>query len=128
MPWGCPRQARQAGFGLPRLPGQRKAPAKTMQGRRHVPPFISMPLPCKGTILMSDLHTASLLEIRSRLAAGEVRAEDVARACLERIKATEPSLHALLAVREEALEEATCKPVTESYLYLFQYGKPVKVE
>ncbi|MBO4312597.1 MAG: Asp-tRNA(Asn)/Glu-tRNA(Gln) amidotransferase subunit GatA [Desulfovibrionaceae bacterium] len=55
---------------------------------------------------MSDLHTASLLEIRSRLAAGEVRAEDVARACLERIKATEPSLHALLAVREEALEEA----------------------
>ncbi len=55
---------------------------------------------------MSDLHTVSLLEIRHRLAKGEVSAEDVARACLERIKATEPSLHALLTVREEVLEEA----------------------
>ncbi len=56
---------------------------------------------------MSALYAASLLEIRDRLARGEVRAEDVTRACIERIHTTEPAIHALLAIREEeALKEA----------------------
>ena len=55
---------------------------------------------------MTSLHQATLAEIRERLAQGEVSAEDVTRACLARIAATEPALHALLCVREEALEEA----------------------
>ncbi len=49
----------------------------------------------------------SLKDARDRLAAGTLRAEDVTRACLERIRASEPRIHALLAVREaEALAEA----------------------
>lgn len=55
---------------------------------------------------MPSLHTASLIEIRDRLACGDVSAEAVTRACLDRIAATEPALHALLTVREEAVEEA----------------------
>ena len=54
----------------------------------------------------SSVHTASLVTIRDRLARGEVSAEAVTSACLERINATEPALHALLHVREQALEEA----------------------
>ena len=55
---------------------------------------------------MSELYAASLVDIRDRLARKEIRAEDVTRACLERIEATEPAIHALLAVRPEALDEA----------------------
>ena len=55
---------------------------------------------------MSDLIQASLAEIRARLAGGDVSAEAVAKACLDRIPETEPSIHALITVREQALEEA----------------------
>ena len=55
---------------------------------------------------MSDLIQASLAEIRTRLAGGDVSAEAVAKACLDRIAETEPSIHALITVREQALEEA----------------------
>lgn len=55
---------------------------------------------------MSDLLSSSLKTVRDRLAAREVSAEAVTRACLERIAATEPELHALITVREDALEEA----------------------
>lgn len=56
---------------------------------------------------MNALHTLSLTEVRDQLQKGEVSAEAVTAACLQRIAATEPQLHALLAVRgEEALEEA----------------------
>lgn len=55
---------------------------------------------------MSDLIQASLTEIRARLAGGDVSAEAVAKACLDRIAETEPSIHALITVREQALEEA----------------------
>ena len=55
---------------------------------------------------MSDLIQASLAEIRVRLAGGDVSAEAVAKACLDRIAETEPSIHALITVREQALEEA----------------------
>ena len=55
---------------------------------------------------MSELYAASLVDIRDRLASGQVRAEEVTRACLDRIEATEPAIHALLAVRPEALDEA----------------------
>ena len=46
---------------------------------------------------MSELYAASLVDIRDRLASGQVRAEEVTRACLDRIEATEPAIHALLA-------------------------------
>ncbi len=55
---------------------------------------------------MSFLHTLSLAEVRSQLANGDVSAEAVTRACLDRIAATEPTIHALVHVREQALEEA----------------------
>ena len=51
---------------------------------------------------MSDLIQASLAEIRARLAGGDVSAEAVAKACLDRIAETEPSIHALITVREQA--------------------------
>ena len=55
---------------------------------------------------MSELSRASLSRIREQLASGEVKAEEVTRACLARIAETEPQVHAMLHVREEALEEA----------------------
>ena len=55
---------------------------------------------------MSELYTSTLLDIRDRLARGEVSAAAVTRSCLERIRATEPAVHALITVREEALGEA----------------------
>ncbi len=53
----------------------------------------------------SVIHT-SLARIRERLTSREISAEEVTRACLERIAETEPTLHALISVREEALDEA----------------------
>ena len=50
---------------------------------------------------MSDLIQASLAEIRARLAGGDVSAEAVAKACLDRIAETEPSIHALITVRDQ---------------------------
>lgn len=55
---------------------------------------------------MSHLIHASLAEVRAKLSGREVSAEDVTKACLDRIAATEPTLHALITVREEALEDA----------------------
>ena len=55
---------------------------------------------------MSALLQDSLLTLRARLATGELSAEAVTLACLDRIAATEPSLHALITVRNAALEEA----------------------
>jgi len=55
---------------------------------------------------MPELYAATLLDIRDRLARGEVSAEAATRSCLERIHATEPVVHALITVREEALNEA----------------------
>ena len=53
---------------------------------------------------MSEVVRASLARIRKRLADREISAEEVTRACLERIAETEPSVHALISVREQALE------------------------
>ena len=50
---------------------------------------------------MSDLIQASLTEIRARLAGGDVSAEAVAKACLDRIAATEERVGALLHVDAE---------------------------
>lgn len=56
---------------------------------------------------MNDIVALSLAEIRQRLAGGEIKAEDVAKACVAQIHATEPNIHALLATRlEAAVEEA----------------------
>ena len=56
---------------------------------------------------MPELYDKTLLEMRDALASGSVTAEDAVAACLKRIEATEPALHALMAVRgEEALAEA----------------------
>ncbi len=55
---------------------------------------------------MSELWKLSLAAVRERLASGEVKAEEVVQSCLHRIRDTEPALHAMLHVREQALEEA----------------------
>lgn len=56
---------------------------------------------------MSDLHTKTLSELREALLAREVTVEQVVRACLDRIEATEPEVHALISVQaEEALKQA----------------------
>ena len=52
---------------------------------------------------MSDLIQASLAEIRARLAGGDVSAEAVANACLDRIAETERSIHALITLRDLSL-------------------------
>jgi aspartyl-tRNA(Asn)/glutamyl-tRNA(Gln) amidotransferase subunit A len=56
---------------------------------------------------MSELYSDTLLETGRRLAAREVSVREVVTSCLDRIKATEPALSALLDVRAEAaLNEA----------------------
>jgi len=56
---------------------------------------------------MAELFELSLCEVRDLLRKGEVSAEAVTRACIDRINATEPTVNALLARRDgEALEEA----------------------
>ena len=56
---------------------------------------------------MTALHQLPLMEVRDRLAKGEVRAEEVTRACLAQIERTEPRINALLSRRDAAaLEEA----------------------
>ncbi|HJD98327.1 Asp-tRNA(Asn)/Glu-tRNA(Gln) amidotransferase subunit GatA [Mailhella massiliensis] len=56
---------------------------------------------------MPELFELSLLEAQKLLQKGEVSAESLVASCISRINATEPSLGALLARRdEEALEEA----------------------
>lgn len=56
---------------------------------------------------MDTIHTLSLARLREALAAGNITAEIAAQACVDRIRATEPVLHALLTTRlDEALEEA----------------------
>lgn len=56
---------------------------------------------------MSELFELSLCEVRDILSRGEVSAEAVTRSCIERVRATEPALKALLSRRdEEALEQA----------------------
>ena len=46
----------------------------------------------------------------------------------ERVETIIESYRSQINLYEEALEASTGKPVSESYLYLFQYGKPVKVK
>lgn len=56
---------------------------------------------------MSALYTLTLAALRRALTTGEITAEDAVRACVDRINATEPQLHALLATRlDDALEDA----------------------
>jgi len=56
---------------------------------------------------MTALHQLSLMEVRDRLAKGEVRAEEITRACLAQIERTEPRINALLGRRDDAaLKEA----------------------
>ena len=50
---------------------------------------------------MPDLHSLSLLEIRDKLASGDVRPIHAVDACLERIQATEPKIRACLTVCAE---------------------------
>lgn len=54
----------------------------------------------------SGLAGKSLIAVREALLRKEVSAEEVTQACLERIRATEPTLHTLITLREEALDEA----------------------
>ncbi len=51
---------------------------------------------------LSELTGESLIGIRARLACREISAEEATRACLERIAATEPSINALITVRDSS--------------------------
>ncbi len=54
-----------------------------------------------------SIHTESLAAVRNKLAQGDVSAEEVSRAAMARMEATEPKIQALLALNtEKALEEA----------------------
>ena len=55
---------------------------------------------------MSEITKLSLAAVRDQLARREISAEEATRACLDRIAATEPSIHALLTVCEQALDTA----------------------
>ena len=77
---------------------------------------------------MSDLIQTSLAEIRARLAGGDVTAEAVTKACLDRIAETEPSIHALITVREQALEEARARDAQGPDASKPRWGVPVTVQ
>lgn len=77
---------------------------------------------------MPDIVSASLKAVRARLAAREISAEDVTRACLDRIAATEPELHALITVHEDALEEARSMDKTGPDATKPLWGIPVTVK
>ncbi len=54
-----------------------------------------------------DIYTESLAVAASRLAAGELRVEEVVQACLDRITAMDSSIHAFISRQDEqALEQA----------------------
>ncbi|HDQ41542.1 MAG TPA: Asp-tRNA(Asn)/Glu-tRNA(Gln) amidotransferase subunit GatA [Desulfonatronum sp.] len=56
---------------------------------------------------MIEICTETLASIRRRLAAGELSAEEVVRACLERIDTLEPTVHAFITrMDEQALAQA----------------------
>ncbi|MFZ5426947.1 MAG: Asp-tRNA(Asn)/Glu-tRNA(Gln) amidotransferase subunit GatA [Thermodesulfobacteriota bacterium] len=55
---------------------------------------------------MSALTSLTLTDLRARLAAREVTAVQAVTACLERVKATEPVVDALLSVQEQSALEA----------------------
>lgn len=56
---------------------------------------------------MAQIYAQTLTETAAALAQGTLTAEEAVRACIDRIEATEPAVHALLATRcEEALAEA----------------------
>lgn len=56
---------------------------------------------------MNEIYTKSLTEVRSLLLSREISATEAVQSCLERIKKTEPSVHALLCVDEKgALKQA----------------------
>ncbi len=51
---------------------------------------------------MSDMHSMTLSEIAAKLQSREVSVEHVVQSCLDRIESTEPRVHALLNVQDEA--------------------------
>ncbi|MFU2208545.1 Asp-tRNA(Asn)/Glu-tRNA(Gln) amidotransferase subunit GatA [Solidesulfovibrio sp. C21] len=54
---------------------------------------------------MSEICRLSLTEVRDKLAAGEIKAEEAVAACLGRIEATEPRIKAILTLTAEAALE-----------------------
>ena len=55
---------------------------------------------------MNEICSLNLTALADALQKKEIGAEEATRACLDRIAETEPSIHALITVREQALEEA----------------------
>ncbi|MEA4857985.1 MAG: Asp-tRNA(Asn)/Glu-tRNA(Gln) amidotransferase subunit GatA [Solidesulfovibrio sp.] len=56
---------------------------------------------------MSDIVSLTLTEVRDKLAAGDIKAEEAVAACLDRIAATEPRIKAILHLQaDKALETA----------------------
>ncbi len=55
---------------------------------------------------MTALPDLSAVEIRRRIATGDISPVDVVQACLDRVEAVNPDVNALVTPNEEALEEA----------------------
>ena len=77
---------------------------------------------------MSDLTHLSLAAVREKLAGREVSAEAVTKACLDRIAATEPDIHALITVHEQALEDARALDAKGPDASMPLWGVPVTVK
>lgn len=77
---------------------------------------------------MSELSRLTLAAVRHRLATGEIKAEEATAACLQRIAQTDPRLHAMLCVREQALEEAAALDKQGPDPHKPLWGVPVAVK
>ncbi len=78
---------------------------------------------------MSALHTLSITDLCQELASGKVTAVEAVQACLDRIAATEPSIHALISVQADtALAEAAALDATGYDPSKPLWGVPIAVK
>jgi aspartyl-tRNA(Asn)/glutamyl-tRNA(Gln) amidotransferase subunit A len=78
---------------------------------------------------MSDIVSLSLTEVRDKLTAGEVKAEEAVAACLARIEATEPKLKAILHLQaEKALDQARAMDAAGHDAAKRLWGVPILVK
>lgn len=62
--------------------------------------------PLLSSVVTADDHYPTAAELLRALAAGEMNSVELTRSCLDRIKAVNPSISAVLAVLPDALEQA----------------------
>lgn len=77
---------------------------------------------------MSDLINLSLTQVAKQLQQGQVTALEVTTAALERIKATEPDLNALITICDSALEQASQLDSDPQKKSLPLFGVPITLK